>query len=133
MNVSFRSRDPGERILSNLAHTPFTIEVNGERFECASVEGFWQGLKCKDAMRLHVFSLSGMAAKRAGRGKGGRHFDLAGQRFTVGSEEHESLIREAIKQKILQTPKANKALRKAPGTSLIASVDPNPSSGWNSC
>ena len=70
LNISFRSQDWRESILSNLAPTPFSIVINGATFECGSVEGFWQGLKCvSERMRKHVFKLSGMEAKQAGRGK----------------------------------------------------------------
>lgn len=115
MNVSFRSKDWRERILSNLAATPFTIHINGETFECKSVEGFWQGLKCKDEMRKHVFQLSGLAAKNTGKGKSAKHFYIAGNDIRVGSKEHYELIREAIKQKILQNSKAAQALQESQG------------------
>lgn len=115
MNISFRSKNPQERILSNLAHTPFTIKINGYEFRCNSVEGFWQGLKCKGEMRKHVFLLSGMGAKRAGSGKRGQSFEFAESLYRVGSKEHERLIREAIKQKVLQNPDVAQALRESTG------------------
>ena len=115
MNISFRSKNPQERILSNLAHTPFTFTINGHEFRCNSVEGFWQGLKCKGEMRLHVFLLSGMGAKRAGSGKRGQSFEFAGANYKVGSKEHENLIRQAIKQKVLQNPDVAEALRESSG------------------
>ena len=115
MNVSFRSRNWRARILSNLAHAPFTITVNGEEFECNSVEGFWQGLKCKGEMRKHVFLLSGLGAKRAGSGKKRSSFEIAGQVFRVGGDDHAELIKEAIRQKTLQNPKAMEALRASGG------------------
>ena len=116
MNVSFRSNDWKERILSNFAATPFTITINGEAFQCQSVEGFWQGLKSKDERRQYVFGLFGLAAKNAGRGKKSASFEIAGVTYRVGSKEHEALIREAIKQKILQNPKAAEALNTSTGT-----------------
>ena len=115
MNVSYRSKNWRERILSNLAATPFIITINGETFSCASVEGFWQGLKCKSKMRDHVFGLSGLAAKRAGRSKRASSFVIAGNRFRVGSVEHEELIRDAIRQKILQNEKVKRALEESSG------------------
>ena len=115
MNVSYRSSDWRERILSNLADTPFSVTVNGQRFQCRSVEGFWQGLKSKGDRRLYVFQLSGMAAKNAGRGKRSQSFEIAGLTIKVGSREHEDLIREAIRQKILQNPRAAEALRSSRG------------------
>lgn len=115
MNVHFHSQDWRERILSNLAHTPFNITINGESFHCNSVEGFWQGLKCKGEMRKHVFLLSGTGAKRAGAGKRHPTFEIAGCTYRVGSKEHADLIREATKQKILQNPTARQALKESKG------------------
>lgn len=115
MNISYRSRNWRERILSNLAETPFEIEINGEVFFCRSVEGFWQGLKHKGDMRKHVFQLSGLAAKNAGRGKKSQFFEIGGSRYEVGSTGHEELIREAIKQKVLQHEKAEQALKESRG------------------
>ena len=115
MNVSFRSQNWRERILSNFADTPFSITLHGETFQCRSVEGFWQGLKSEGDRRNHIFQLSGLAAKKAGRGKRSDSFELAGQTVRVGSREHEELIREAIRQKILQTPRAAEALKNSIG------------------
>jgi hypothetical protein len=116
MNIYSGSSKPEERILSNFASTPFSININGEVYNCGSVEGFWQGLKCKGDMRLHVFTLGGMAAKQYGSGKKVRTFKLAGITYKYGSEDHKSLIKEAIKQKILQNHKAAKALQESTGT-----------------
>lgn len=116
MNVSYRSQNSSERILSNLANTPFSITVGVETFQCQSVEGFWQGLKAKGDMRKQVFLLAGLAAKNAGRGKSSAEFEIGGVKYRVGGKEHESLIREAIRQKILQNPNAAAALRESKGT-----------------
>jgi len=64
MNIYSGSKDWKERILSNFASTPFTIEINGQKYECASVEGFWQGLKCKGVRRLYVFNYVQWRQKR---------------------------------------------------------------------
>jgi hypothetical protein len=115
VNVYFRSKDWRERILSNFAHTPFKITINGQEFECNSVEGFWQGLKCDDEKRRQVFLLSGPAAKRAGAGKKAPTFTMAGREYRVGSDEHAGLILEATRQKILQNPQAAQALKESNG------------------
>ncbi|MBL7825112.1 MAG: hypothetical protein JNJ57_00670 [Saprospiraceae bacterium] len=115
MNIYSKSKDWKERILSNFATTPFQIQIGEETFQCQSVEGFWQGLKCKSDMRLHVFGLSGMKAKKAGKGKKILSFEIAGMEIQYGSEQHQNLIREAIKQKILQNPKAAEALQSSKG------------------
>lgn len=115
MNISYRSCDWRERILSNLAETPFAITINGQSFRCASVEGFWQGLKSKEERRAHVFGLSGLAAKNAGRGKQSASFEIAGLTIRVGSREHEDLIKEAIRQKVLQNERVADALKSSTG------------------
>jgi hypothetical protein len=115
MNIYSKSKDWRERILSNFASTPFTIQIGEDTFQCGSVEGLWQGLKCKDAMRLHVFGLSGMKAKMAGKGKKKKTITIGGLVFDYGSAEHENIIREGIKQKILQNEKAATALRESKG------------------
>jgi len=115
MNIYSGSKDWKERILSNFAFAPFTIEINGQEFECASVEGFWQGLKCEGDRRLYVFKLCAMAAKKVGADKTFKEFEIAGQKYIAGSEEHENLIREAIKQKILQNTHAYEALKQSKG------------------
>jgi len=115
MNIYSKSKDWRERILSNFASTPFTVPIGEDTFQCGSVEGLWQGLKCKDAMRLHVFGLSGMKAKMAGKGKKTKTISIGGLVFDYGSAEHENIIREGIKQKILQNEKAAAALRESKG------------------
>jgi Bacteriophage protein GP30.3 len=115
MNISYRSKNPQERILSNLAATPFTIVIEGQEYCCKSVEGFWQGLKCRGPMREHVFQLTGFAAKKAGKKKAADAFEIAGLPVRVGSSEHEELIKEAIRQKVLQNPKVAEALRGSRG------------------
>lgn len=115
MNVYSKSKNWREKILSNFASTPFVIKINNEEYQCASVEGFWQGLKCKGDMRLHVFGLVGMYAKRAGKGKNTKTIKIAGEEFKYGSKRHEELIREAIKQKVLQNPQVYKVLKESKG------------------
>ena len=52
--------------LSNFVPRPFKIRG----IECASMEGFVQGLKFKSPeMQQEVFKLTGLAAKRKGAGK----------------------------------------------------------------
>lgn len=115
MNVYSKSKNWREKILSNFASTPFVITIEGEEYKCGSVEGFWQGLKCKGDMRLHVFGLSGMYAKQAGKGKKAKTIKIGEQEFKYGSQEHENLIREAIKQKVLQNPRVSQVLKESKG------------------
>ncbi len=115
MNVSYRSKNWEERILSNLADTPFSITINEEEFHCRSVEGFWQGLKCKGERRLQVFQLAGLGAKNAGAGKRRPTFEIAGVTIRVGSKEHEILITDAVREKVTQNDKAHEALANSRG------------------
>jgi hypothetical protein len=115
MNIYSKSKDWRERILSNFASTPFAIQIGDETFQCGSVEGLWQGLKCKGDMRLHVFGLSGMKAKMAGKGKKPKLISIGGLEFEYGSTVHEHIIREGIRQKVLQNEKAAQALRESKG------------------
>ena len=116
MDISYSSSNPDERILSNFAPTPFSITIGNETFQCLSVEGFWQGLKSQGEMRKHIFQLSGLAAKKAGAKKKADSFEIGGKEFRVASKEHEALIREAIRQKILQNPNAAHALQRSQGS-----------------
>ena len=115
MNVYSKSKNWKERILSNFASTPFTIQIGEESFQCASVEGLWQGLKCKGDMKAHVFGLSGMKAKMVGKGKKCKKISIGGLEFEYGSPEHEEIIREGIKQKVLQNEKVAAALSESSG------------------
>lgn len=79
------------------------------------MEGFWQGLKCKDERRLQVFQLSGLGAKNAGAGKRRPTFEIAGLTIRVGSKEHEALITDAVREKIIQNEKSYEALKNSTG------------------
>ena len=101
INIGFKGETETEQMLSNLAPTPF--ELNGKSY--ASVEGFWQSLKFseKNDERNKIANLSGIEAKKAGRkAKEVREFEYQSQKFQVGSEEHQELMRKAIKAKLEQ-------------------------------
>ena len=60
VNAYFKSKNPIERQLSNLAYSPFIIEGR----ECLSLEGFYQGIKRSgEDSQNHVFMTFGMQAK----------------------------------------------------------------------
>jgi hypothetical protein len=115
MDINFGSLDYRERLLSNLAHTPFVITINRQDFHCESVEGFWQGLKFEEEKRKEVFQLHGFPAKYAGKGIKKEVFSIAGGTFKTGSSSHENLIAEAIYQKILQNPNVKQVLLESDG------------------
>jgi hypothetical protein len=63
INVTSRALDPQIRLISNPAHTPFTLD--GQAY--ASVEAFWQGLKFPDGeRRRQIARLHGHDARRSG-------------------------------------------------------------------
>jgi hypothetical protein len=124
-NIDYRSLNPTEKILSNLAHTPFSIEINKQRFTCQSVEGFWQGLKLEKEKREEVFNLYGFPAKFAGTGIKKESFVIAGLFYKTGSKEHETLIYNAVYEKVLQNNEVFDALKETKGN-LIHNVPGKP-------
>lgn len=117
INVSFKSSDPGIKILSNLAHTPF--ELDGRHYE--SVEGFWQGLKFpEEQKRLEIAQLWGFEAKRAARDARKRvFFKYEGEKIRMGSREHWILMAKACIRKFQQNDDARKALLNTKNRPLI--------------
>lgn len=103
-----RSIEPRFAPMSNLAHTPFTLD--GVAY--ASVEGFWQGLKtAEDAQRLALAKLSGAEAKGRGSTLGQPPtFDYGGVAIAAGSPEHWALMRKACEAKFTQHHGARAAL-----------------------
>jgi predicted NAD-dependent protein-ADP-ribosyltransferase YbiA (DUF1768 family) len=103
-----RSIEPRFAPISNLAHTPFTLD--GECY--ASVEAFWQGLKSPDpALRRSLARLWGPEAK--GRGDPLGHpptFGYDGTTIASGSPEHWQLMRRACEAKFAQHEGARTAL-----------------------
>ncbi len=92
-------------MLSNLSFSPFSFHgVN-----CASTEGFWQGLKFPpdDERRTECFGLWGYEAKKMCEKATDRKtiFRLGDELVDVGSPRHLEIMREAIKAKILQNPR----------------------------
>ncbi len=105
MNISFRSHNPDERILSNFAATPFSITLGEETFQCASVEGFWQGLKSKGDMRKHIFLQAGLAAKKAGSGKKSDYFEIADRNTGWGARNMRTLSRRPSAENPAKSPR----------------------------
>lgn len=103
-----RSMEPRFAPISNLAHTPFTLD--GEIY--ASVEGFWQGLKSADPAQRRVLGmLSGGEAKGRGDLLGRPQvFDYGGTTIVSGSPEHWALMRRACESKFAQHEGARTAL-----------------------
>lgn len=108
INVTSRHIDPGVRLISNFAHTPF--DLHGERF--ASVEGFWQCLRTAEPdERARVAALSGAVAKTAARTLGTpARVQFQGKDVAWASPEHWDLMREACRAKFAQVAEARAAL-----------------------
>jgi hypothetical protein len=66
INVYSKGKTELGRLLSNFAHTPFTIQIKDEDFTFQSVEGYWYYLLTKDKYLCH---LHGFKAKQYGKSK----------------------------------------------------------------
>ena len=107
INILFDQGDPAWRPISNLAHTPFTLD---ER-TYASVEGFWQGLKLADgADRARLAALWGREAKASARGPEPDLFVYEGQTFATGGPGHRNLMARACQAKFAQHALARETL-----------------------
>lgn len=88
-------KDYPSSALSNFAPHPFIMDG----VECASMEGFLQSLKFSNPdMQVHVCSLVGMAAKRAGRKKNWRTTQTLywrGVEYKRDSREYQLLLDRA--------------------------------------
>lgn len=126
INIGLWSKTETERMLSNLAYTPF--KLNDKIYN--SVEGFWQGLKFPDEeKRNEIAKLWGVEAKKAGnKAEKSNEFEYQGKKFQVGSEEHQDLIRQAIKVKLEQNPHVLDLLL-ATGNKKITHILINPQTG----
>ncbi len=113
LNIASYSDDWRSRLLSTFAHTPFTVSCGAININCASVEGFWQGLKWPEgsADRERIFGLSALEAKLAGQGAPATtHVRLCGRDVRIGSAEHHDLARLAMRAKLEQNASVQRAL-----------------------
>jgi hypothetical protein len=120
VNVNSTSENETEKVLSNLAHTPFNMD--DKHYE--SVEGFWQGLKFPEGSgeREKIAELFGVEAKKAGRkAENLTEFEYQGKKFQIGSKGHQELIKKAITAKLEQNPFVLNLLLKT-GTKKITHI-----------
>ena len=97
LNVYSRSDEEIGRLLSNFAPTKFTLDG----LELGSVEAFYVSLLFLDEnKRAEIRPLSGLAAKRIGKGSNLIHTCYRGDWFELGSETHFGLIKRAIRAKL---------------------------------
>ena len=110
INVVYSSPDIDIQLISNLAHTAFTLD--GKYY--ASVESFWQGLKFpSEKDRRRIAHLYGKDAKRAGQGAPeAETFVYNDAVIRFGSQEHQRLMAKACLAKFTQHQEAKNALLK---------------------
>ncbi len=118
LNIASYSEDWRARLLSTFAHTPFELRCGRGVIRCASVEGFWQGLKFPEASaeRERVFALWGIDAKRAGdAAPESQEVVFCAKRIRKGSAEHHALAEMAHRAKLDQNAEVREALRATRG------------------
>ena len=108
INVTSRSSDAAVQLISNLAHTPFTLD--GRQY--ASVEAFWQGLKYPDEpRRAAIAGLHGQEARLARAGAPeSTTIEYGGRQIRVGTSDHWDLMLLACRAKFTQHVQAREAL-----------------------
>jgi predicted NAD-dependent protein-ADP-ribosyltransferase YbiA (DUF1768 family) len=108
INVTSKHPSPSIQLIGNFGATPF--ELDGISY--ASVESFWQSLKCrKDNDRLRIAKLSGAEAKRAsGAFPYEETFTYRGEEILTGSFSHWKLMARACAAKFDQNAAARSAL-----------------------
>jgi predicted NAD-dependent protein-ADP-ribosyltransferase YbiA (DUF1768 family) len=106
LNVYSRSDEEIGRLLSNFAHTPFTLD--GGTY--ASVEGFYVALKFLDEdKRARMAALYGPVAKNMGKKSKLVTTCYRGEWFELGSETHHALVKRAIRAKLEAYPEIARA------------------------
>lgn len=112
-NAYFKSSNPIEKQISNLAFSPFIFEGR----ECDSFEGFYQGIKRSgEDIQNHIFKTFGMYAKNYSKPTKNIYFN--GRVIKAGNKEHHELLFEAQVCKYTQHKESREALL-ATGTSSI--------------
>jgi predicted NAD-dependent protein-ADP-ribosyltransferase YbiA (DUF1768 family) len=108
INVTSQSPDVAIQLISNFAHTPFTLD--GRAY--ASIEGFWQCLKYPDdESRLAIARLHGMEARMARAGAvEAPSIEYEGRAIRVGTWDHWQLMLRACRAKFMQHTEARRAL-----------------------
>ena len=121
LNIASYSEDWRARLLSTFAHTPFALRCRRREIRCASVEGFWQGLKFPEGSleRERVFALWGLEAKRAGASAPPDDTIMfCGERARLGGVEHHTLAEKAMRAKLEQNADVRRALVETAGLAL---------------
>ena len=108
--------------LSNFTPHPFVFRG----VAVSSMEGFLQGLKCKDPeSQKHMCTMTGLAAKRAGSKKNWQRDQVLywqGEPILRRSKEYQELLDEAYNAMFEQNEKARKALIASQNAHLTHSI-----------
>jgi predicted NAD-dependent protein-ADP-ribosyltransferase YbiA (DUF1768 family) len=108
--------------LSNFSPHPFVFRG----VAVSSMEGFLQGLKCKDPeMQKYMCTLTGLAAKRAGSKRNWQRDQTLywqGEAIPRGSVEYQELLDEAYGAMFEENEKARKALLASNNAHLTHSI-----------
>ncbi len=117
INVASNSQNLTEALLSNLAYTPFSLDGR----DYASVEAFWQWLKyANEEERKRIATLSGIESKKVwNNGDNTERFEYNGVMYLVWSEEHQHLMRRAIRAKMEQNSNVLSLLLATGNTPII--------------
>lgn len=116
-NASYRSSNPIERQISNLAISPFVIEGRS----CLSLEGFYQGIKRSgEAIQDSIFQTFGLNSKSKTKPTNYVYFN--GRKLRCGSADHHELIFQAQLCKYTQHEDSKKALLATGNSSITHNV-----------
>lgn len=116
LNVASKSDEEIGRLMSNFAHTPFTLDG----VEFASVEGFYVYLKfLEPAKREKARTLWGARAKNFGKASKLTRSSYLGYEFDLGSEEHYELVKRAIRAKLEAHPEIARAFAATSGRPIV--------------
>ncbi len=106
LNVYSRSEEEIGRLMSNFAHTPFTLD--GVTY--ASIEGFYVSLKfLEPEKRTKMAGLYGVVVKQMGKKSKLTSTYYGGEWFTLGSEAHHAVVKRAIRAKLEAHPEIARA------------------------
>lgn len=105
VNAYFKSKNPVEKQISNLAHSPFMFRGRA----CLSFEGFYQGIKRSgDDIQNHIFQTFGLNAKN--KSKPTKYVYFEDRTIIAGSDEHHDLLFEVQLAKYTQHEESRRAL-----------------------
>lgn len=107
LNIWSRSDEEIGRLMSNFAHTPFTLYG----VEYASIEAFYATLLIpqSEAKRERVRRMWGVRAKHEIPKSKPGWIEHQGAKFAIGSEQHHALVKEAIRAKLAAHPEIAQA------------------------